>query len=335
MTKLLYLLTFILIFYSSSLLGSDYRVINAHIDQGESVSANSLYVCSSSKPGGRGKTISCRNHVDLVEVFSVRAHAGFFRDYIPFLTLGFPRDLQVLSSYLLSAGTDSRVMLWDVDSGEVVWRHSFHSDAVWKVDSDGSFVVSSGRDGKVIAVDFDSGKLIWTHSYHKKNSPSEHMVRSVVVRGDKVVSSGFDGCVVVSSVVDGSLLNKFCHDGRIKSADMYNGLIVYSPWGEYRKADIVAVDYDSGQVVWTGKYFEKGKKGYRGLSSGVEELLIKSDVIFFAGDDGMVVSVDLYSGDLIFYHDIHSASVRSVSVFGNTLYSIDRDGVLVFFNLNK
>jgi WD40 repeat protein len=60
----------------------------------------------------------------------------------------------------LSASADGSLMLWDIETGDVIRRYLGHDNAVWclAVSPDGRFVLSGSDDTTVILWDFETGE---------------------------------------------------------------------------------------------------------------------------------------------------------------------------------
>lgn len=304
-----------------------------HTDQGESIALSDKHICTASKQRGDRVTLRCISRENYELLWEAKAHVWWFRTYLPFFTDGFTRDLHIHNGYLASAGTDGRVVLYEVDSGRVIWRHTLHDDAVWKVQVADGLVVSSGRDGRVIAAALDTGALVWEHRYHQTGQPRTQMVRSVTVSGDYVISTGFDRSIVIASLLDGALIEQIEFEHSIKSALLSEGFLIYGPWGARSEGDVVALTFPGLEFAWRHS-LHHANEGYRGSHLGAEEITIGSGMVFSAGDDGRVVAVNLIDGHYIFHHDLHTGSVRSVSANDGLLGSIDRDGTVVLYDFS-
>jgi WD40 repeat protein len=69
---------------------------------------------------------------------------------------------------ILTASEDASIILWDVETGEVIRRYQGHERAVWCLDvsPDGRYIISASDDGVVILWDFETGEELRRFTAH-------------------------------------------------------------------------------------------------------------------------------------------------------------------------
>lgn len=308
--------------------GLTYQYLDEGRGGGEGIHVESDIVFVARKQNFLRPTLFAFSHGEDEVLWGARAHGGLLQNMNPLSVRAFPRDVHSAGQYLASAGSDGSVELREARTGNLIWRHRHHDDSVWEVSIRDDIVVSSGRDGRVVAAGLEDGALFWSHTAHYTGDPRTQMIRSVRLDDTGVFSAGYDGQIILSDASTGETIWRYRHGGRIKSVDHSDGVVVFSSWEA--DADVVAISLESSDVLWTHAWHDRSAAGFRGDHLGVEELMVYGDKVYSAGDDGRVVVANLFDGSIVGYHDRHSSSVRSIFVNDDGVFSIDRDGTVIF-----
>lgn len=112
---------------------------------------------------------------------------------------------------------DNDVMLWDLQSGEILRRLQGHKDAVFRVAfrPDGRSAVSSSADSTLILWNLDDGKILSTMRGHTTFA----YTFAISPRGDRVFSASFDLSVILWDVERAQELRRFHgHSGPVTAA---------------------------------------------------------------------------------------------------------------------
>lgn len=294
-----------------------------HDDEGESVSFANGKVFSSSKDG----SIVAVRATDGQLLWKIDAHERFPKSLV---TTEFSRDLDATENAVYSAGRNGEVVALDAEDGSEIWTHNHHEDSVWEVHCAEGVVYSSGRDAKVIAADASNGSFLWSHTTHQVDgNPSNEMVRTVFYSNNVVYSAGFDGQIIAADAENGDLLWTYDFGYRIKSVHKSGTTVFFSSWDPEYSEDIIGIHTETLNRIGAHSFHDQEEEGFRDLHTGVEELFVCNGIVFSAGDDGKLVAVDASDMSLLFEHEKHDSSVRSVDSDGENVYSTGRDGGVI------
>ena len=121
---------------------------------------------------------------------------------------------------LLSGARDNRVILWEIETGEVIHSFRDHTDLVWDVafSPDGSQIVSASQDRTLILRDRASGEIIHRLEGHAG------LVSSVAFSpdGNTLLSGSFDDTLILWDAETGQMIRQFGADGDGHSDDVYD-----------------------------------------------------------------------------------------------------------------
>lgn len=114
-----------------------------------------------------------------------------------------------------------------------------------------------------------------------------------------------------------------CLAGEVGSSPLYNNDLLYVATDIL---DIVALDLVTGEVIWTNYDILPNTSSPAGTK----------DTIYVASSYGLLGAYDAKSGDLIWeYEDLsHKGAYSSPIVVGESIYFIDRDGLVLIFDTN-
>ena len=202
------------------------------------------------------------------------------------------------SKIVSGSGTRDNVMLWNAETGGLIWEgeHENNVNSV-KFSQDNSKVVSGSSDYTVKLWDANNGELLWTGMH-------SHLVLSVDFSFDntKIVSGGVDDTVKVWDVNNGSLLWYGKHSNVIRSVDFSpdNSKVVSGSAADHT---LKVWNAETGELIWTGNH-----------SGEVRSVKFSPDGLkVVSGGDGLKVKVwDAENGNLLCTGNI-SGHVSSVN----------------------
>jgi WD40 repeat protein len=118
----------------------------------------------------------------------------------------------------LSASADGSLILWDVETGEVIRRYLGHEDMVWSVDisPDGHYVLSGSMDGAIILWDFETAEELRRFKGHTglvaslEFSPNGRAAYSVSADGTLIEWQVSD--LSLDELIDWTYANRYVRD---------------------------------------------------------------------------------------------------------------------------
>ncbi len=165
----------------------------------------------------------------------------------------------------LTTAQDLLLILWDLETGEMLQQMEGHSDWVWDiaVHPDGQRAITASADGTLILWDLTTGEAVYTFEGHAD------VVREVDISpdGTQALSASEDSTLILWDIETGELVNQF-EDGisEIYAVDfspsgftalsgMQDGRIVL--WNVATGDPLIQFDASTGgheQQVWTVQY---------------------------------------------------------------------------------
>ena len=125
-------------------------------------------------------------------------------------------DISEDSTLLVSGGTDSTIVVWDLLTGRVKNRLKYHSGVVisLKISSNSRYLLSGGADGLVNMYELSTGSLLTSFAGHHKDVCSV----SFHPDGIRYVSGGGDGLINVYNINNPQPVNVLSeHEGWIRN----------------------------------------------------------------------------------------------------------------------
>jgi WD40 repeat protein len=127
----------------------------------------------------------------------------------------------------LSASWDSTLILWDVETGEVIHRLLGHQDIVMGVafHPDGRLAISGSRDGTLILWDLETGEAIRRYRGHTG------FLNSVAFSSDgrRALSGATDGLMIewriddtLEELIDWTIANRYLYELTCSERDLFN-----------------------------------------------------------------------------------------------------------------
>ncbi len=227
--------------------------------------------------------------------------------------------------FLVSAGKDRRILLWDLSTGDIQQTYQGHTDTINTVafSPDGKILASGGSDRLVILWDVSTGGRIQTMSEHTA------AVNQVAFSpgGDILASASSDTSVILWDAHTGDVLHKLSgHQGAVTS-------LAFSPVGDM----LVSGSEDRTIAVWA---VSSGKK-LRTLpvehTDTIRALAFSYNGLWLAsgGDDQRIVLWYMQTYDRLATLNIDQGKVTSLAFHpvGTTLYSGSSDHIVRIWNV--
>ncbi len=260
----------------------------------------------------------------------------------------------------LSASGDNTLILWDVNTGEIILIFTGHTEEVINVafSPDGQTALSSASDNTLILWDVNTGQMIRTFIGHQ--DPVTGMVLSP--NGQQVLSSSFTGEMFLWDVSSGEILRTFNGEG---------GWVAFNPGGQAAWSNsgnnVILWEVSSGEILRTlnveGGWRAVSPDGQMALSVSEDNTLVLWDVntgqplrtfasgqtlnifgVAFSPDgtrvlsssaDNPIILWDVASGEIIRIFTGHTLRPDNVvfSPDGQTALSASRDGTLILWDV--
>ncbi len=264
--------------------------------------------------------------------------------------------------FLVAAGDDHLVRVWDTVNEQIVATLTAHSDWVHAVSllDGGTRVVTVAADGKMIEWD-------WQRNQHRVLLRVEHALMTLAVgpRGDQLVAAGFDSPIYVfdrkaRSVTreidcdcgdiralamspDGDLVAAGGRDGRLYMVSTHLGRIVQSYPAHERRLRAIVFDATGDRVITGGDdrslcVWDVGDgKEIMHLQSGSAKTMalcmLGADRVVSAGSDNQIRIWDLRLRSEVTRGTTHSGSITVLAVHENVLASGGFDAAVRVWSL--
>ncbi len=272
----------------------------------------------------------------------------------------------------LSGSRDSRVILWDVGSGQPIRQLEGHGDWVWDVafSPDGRRAASASEDRTLILWDTAAGALVRRLEAHQGpvrsvvfsadgrqllsgstdgalilwNADTGDVVRrfqnagspiydvAISPSGFTVLSGGADGVVTLWNVQTGEPLARYGSDGSGHASAVWS--VVYAP----DESGVVSASDDSTLILWS---FEDGQpvRRFEGHRSRVTSAAFSPDgqALVSGGEDNAILVWDVATGAILQRFLGHTSLVYGV-VFtpdGRQLLSASWDATLRLWDVEN
>lgn len=244
---------------------------------------------------------------------TLEGHTGFINHLI------FTPD----GKQVISTGADSKIIVWDVDTGtavKVLEGNSGYINAL-ALSGNGRTLVSGGADHTILVWDLKTGELLRTLTGH--TSP----VNTLAISPDGILASGSaDRTVRTWNLETGQLLNTFRgHDGFINS-------VVISP-----NAQILASGGADATILTWNLITGEELRSYSGYSGNINALIFSPDGTLLIGGstDRLIHIWDVASGQETQTLTGHTGYVNTLMISGDgkRLLSSDADGTLIVWSL--
>jgi small GTP-binding protein len=228
------------------------------------------------------------------------------------------------SGLLLASGSaDRTVMLWDIQTGELLRTLEGHKDYVWTVafHPDGRLLASGGHDGAVKVWDPQTGKLVRTLDRGPRTTAETGWILSMAFdpRGEILATGSTDGIVRLWDPSNGTLLGSLYNKSSVRS-------VAFDPQGR----TLVAGNNQGGVQYWDLQ--TRGLlRAFKG-DSEINRVTFDPDgtTLATAGGDGIVNLWEAHSGKLLRVLEGHTASIDDIcySRDGRLLASKSADGTV-------
>jgi WD40 repeat protein len=195
---------------------------------------------------------------------------------------------------LATAGSDRKIIIWDVASGKELVHFIGHSDLVKSIDfsSDDSKLVSSSWDNTIKVWDANSGKLLQTLIGHREYAD---FVSFFNKDNQKVYSiSRGNNEVFIWDVTTGEKIKEF--DGEIALLSKNDEKLYI---GNSSKEVVSAIDLKTGNILLNYYGFSNSDIEYPGTHASIYSLSLNTeeDKIIAAGGDGVINTWSIESSE--------------------------------------
>lgn len=146
-------------------------------------------------------------------------------------------------AYLISAGYDGLLVLWDLETKQIVWQIDAEEPLMGvSFSADGKAVFSSGSRGRVTRWNMESQEAEWSVT---GGEPEGAAVNRIVVSGDgqRLLTGSDDGRVRTLDAATGAMIRDFVgHTDRVFS-------VAFSPDGQR----VLSGSRDGNMILWDGQ----------------------------------------------------------------------------------
>jgi outer membrane protein assembly factor BamB len=187
----------------------------------------------------------------------------------------------------------------------------------------GKLFASSGHKD-IVALNSENGKEIWRHSLN-------NIVRAApIIQDDKLFVVTIDNKLYALSLFDGNII--WAHDGAAENIGIFGSAsiasskdIVIAP---HSSGQLHALDIRDGQEIWSVNlsYNRTSMSGFSFPDIDVTPV-IKDNVVYVAGNMGLLYAINLHDGDLLWQREIKG--IRSIWVAGNSMYVVNNGNELI------
>ncbi len=225
---------------------------------------------------------------------------------------------------------DSEVRAFDARTGDLLWARELTPDreddghipgglAYYR----GGLFVTTGF-AEVFGLNARTGKVFWRHSV---GAP---MRAAPAARDGKVFVTTLDDRLLALDAATGN--PAWTYQGVAEPAGLLGsatpavdqGIVV----GAFLSGDLVALDADGGRELWTQSLAPRGRIGVLAMMSHIRgDPVIDRDRVFAINHGGLLVSVDLRSGQRVWEQDI--GGINTPWVAGDHLFVLTEDSQVV------
>lgn len=229
--------------------------------------------------------------------------------------------------------TDSVVRAFDQESGDRLWEADLVPEAEEDDESglmggglafDGGRIFATTGFAQVVALDAASGKELW------RQRVTAPMRAGPTVSGGRVFVVTLDNTGLALAASDGRIL--WTHAGVEETAALLgaaepavdNGVVVMP----YTSGEVAALRVDSGAPLWTDSVIAARRTdAAANLADVAARPVIDRNRVFIVGHSGMLVGIDLRTGDRAW--SVEAAGINQPWVAGRFLYMVTTDNQLV------
>ncbi|RQW04080.1 alcohol dehydrogenase, partial [candidate division KSB1 bacterium] len=226
------------------------------------IDGDRLYVNS-----GRGN-VACLNVKDGKIIWQVQTVKEFGGEYHSW---GIAESPLIVGDLVIATpgGKEASVVALDKKSGKTVWtsfglsdRGSYCSPIL--VEYGGKKIIATMLEKHFSGIDASDGKVLWKDAFEEYQKGKEiNPVSPVHIDGMIYTTSGYDdgGALYVLAKDGTSVTRKWVDtalDVHIGGVVALDGVIYGASWEGNRDGSWVALDWNSGAVLWTHKWINKG-----------------------------------------------------------------------------
>jgi WD40 repeat protein len=219
---------------------------------------------------------------------------------------------------------NSRLVIWDFASGEVVGEYQHGSnveDIVYA--ADGSSILIAGKDGALILIDAHTGQVLQEFQEYTGSSPAALRNIALSPDGTQVIGAAVAAGLLVWDFSTGELLENYIYEG-VLAAEFHphDGSVLIGDLPLFR-----TVDLQTGAIMRTNS----------GHNRGIISLAVTADGsrAFTASVDESIRVWDLYSGQMVrrFAESSTPSGEVAFSPDGRTVLAGSTDGTVTLWDV--
>jgi len=222
------------------------------------------------------------------------------------------------------------VSAYDAKTGDRIWRMDPQPKDAQDQTYGGGVAVANGRVfvatgyGHVLALDAKTGKTIWDQTF---GAP---LHGAPTVADDRVFAITVENQLQVMAADDGRVL--WTHNGLPEPASLLGaaspaveGDIVIVP---YTSGELFALRVENGRVLWSDNLATAQPLGALNSIADVRgQPVIDRDRVFAVSQSGLMVAIDLRTGDRVWEQDV--GSTHAPWVAGDFIYVLNNDNEIL------
>lgn len=215
-------------------------------------------------------------------------------------------DISQDSSICVSGGKDSLVIIWDLNSGSIIKKLSYHKGIVTsvKISSDQRFIASGSTDNSVIVYDILNEEILYTFSDHKDDITAVDISPNCNI----VASSGGDKIINLYDLRNGKHITTLSgHNDWVRDISFRSD-----------NSKLISCGDDSKVIIWNINNFDNIKSTV--LKQGSSWLLSSS---FYSNGEAYVAAG--LSGKLKIYTDFAEHSYNLKAPINKVVFSPDKN----------
>ena len=227
-------------------------------------------------------------------------------------------------SRIYAAGYGGVVSAFDPETGRQIWRSKLDTELSAGPGVGENHVAVVARNGVTIVLDASTGAEVW-----RADVDGESLARPLI-SGETVVVQTIDNRMQALSIYDGRQL--WSLEQSTPSLTMRGSadpvIVSKTVVGGFDNGRLVAVDLDSGDVVWESLLSPpKGRSDLDRLSDIDGAIAVVGQDIYAAGYQGRLASIAAESGQVLWSREV--SSYEGVSADWSSVYTVSDKGEIV------
>ncbi|MCF7849116.1 MAG: PQQ-binding-like beta-propeller repeat protein [Kiritimatiellales bacterium] len=229
----------------------------------------------------------------------------------------FEAPLAVFGETVVAGTTRGMLFALDAQNGETQWTNDVGGPVIGSPNlaADGNLIVIDQSEGALHCLELKTGKRLW------KTDGVERCDGSATVGGGRIVFGSCAAAMHVYSSVDGKHLKDVEMEG---DAQIAGGAVLLgnSAFAGTREGELVHVDVESGNIIWTN---------IDGEDQAFSTPAVTDLKVVYGNDDGMVYALDRKDGKQLWKFD--TGGMPTSPVIAKDKVVVTADGVLFLLNL--